>query len=58
MAKLVEIQGRLEGSFRLVQSTREFIREGKLKTVSAKTGRKLERYIFLVICTLVNVFNK
>ena len=48
MAKLVEIHERLEGSFRLVQSTRDFIKEGKLKSVSAKTGKKLDRYVFLV----------
>ena len=49
MAKLVEIQSHLEGSFRLALSNREFIKEGKLKSVSALTGKKLERYIFLVI---------
>ena len=56
MAKLVEIQDRLEGSFRLVLSNREFLKEGKLKSVSASTGKKFERYIFLVILHPIRVF--
>ncbi|KAK2148563.1 hypothetical protein LSH36_491g02035 [Paralvinella palmiformis] len=45
--KLVELQNQFEGSIRIVNSTRELIKQGKVKTISAKNNKSVDRMCFL-----------
>ncbi len=47
MIQLKEVQQRLD-YHSVVKSTRELLKEGKIKTVAPSTGNKLSRYVFLV----------
>ena len=50
--QLLEIQESLGGAVDLVSPTREFLKEGKIIKISARSGDHQERYLFLVRSTV------
>ena len=46
--KLLDIHQRLGQSFDLISPTRELVKEGRVTKISARSGEKQERYLFLV----------
>ncbi|XP_062584774.1 FYVE, RhoGEF and PH domain-containing protein 4-like isoform X2 [Saccostrea cucullata] len=45
--KLLEIKEKVTTTIDLISPTRELIREGKIKKISARGGERLDRYLFL-----------
>ena len=46
--KLLDINESLRGEIDVISPTRELIKEGKIKRISARDGDIMDRYVFLV----------
>jgi len=50
---LIDINERLHGEFDMISPTRELVREGRIKRISARDGDIMDRYVFLVRHTAI-----
>ena len=47
----MSLQNQIEGAVHIVSASRELVHKGKIMTVSAKSGKQVDRYAFLVCST-------
>jgi hypothetical protein len=54
----LEIKEKVATTIDLISPTRELVREGKIKKISARGGERLDRYLFLVSMVFVSALIK